>query len=130
MKKREILRGGRSFRNILTSGERFESRLVRAFCVLNKKHDVALKVGVAVSSNVGRAVRRNRLKRLMREAISGEKISLVTALEKVQLHASLVFLFVGMKDPGIERVKLELLQQELKMLCGVLLKRVAAGQTL
>jgi len=130
MKKREILRGGRSFRNILTSGECFESRLVRAFCVLSRKHDVALKVGVAVSSNVGRAVRRNRLKRLMREAISGEKISLVTALEKVQLHASLVFLFVGMKDIGTERVKLELLQQDVKVLYGGVLKRVAAGQTL
>lgn len=130
MKKREILRGGRSFRNILTSGERFESHLVRAFCVLSRKHDVALRVGVAVSSNVGRAVQRNRLKRLMREAISGEKISLVTALEKVQLHASLVFLFVGMKDIGAERVKLELLQQEIKMLYGVVLKRVAAGRTL
>ena len=88
---------------------------------------VAFRVGVAVGHKVGRAVHRSRLRRLMREAISRERTSLVNTLEKAQLHASVVFLFVGIKDLAIEHVTLRLLQEDIGMVCRTLMKRVAAG---
>jgi ribonuclease P protein component len=127
MKKKEVLRGGRRFRNIITFGERFDRDAVRVFCTFYRDGDVAFRVGVAVRHKVGRAVQRSRLKRLMREAISKEQTSLVNTLKKTQLHASAVFLFVGIKDLAIEHVTLRLLQEDIGMLCRTLMKRVAAG---
>ncbi|MCZ6775985.1 MAG: ribonuclease P protein component [Ignavibacteria bacterium] len=127
MKKKEVLRGVRRFRNIVMFGERFDGDLVRVFCMFCRNGGVAFRVGVAVRHKVGRAVQRSRLRRLMREAISRERTSLVNILEKAQLHASVVFLFVGIKDLAIEHVTLRLLQEDIGMVCRTLMKRVAAG---
>ena len=65
LKKRERLLSPRDFSRVFKEGKRLHTR---SFLVTVRKNGLGVKrLGVSVSSEVGGAVKRNRLKRLIRE---------------------------------------------------------------
>ncbi len=67
-----------------------------------------LQFGVGVSAkNYKRAVDRNRIKRLIREAYRLQKIELQENLEKKKLQLSVFFIYIGKELPDFNTVKVK-----------------------
>lgn len=100
VKKAEILRGYSAFKLAFARGERGSGKLFRYHWTVGGASGVPLVVGFVVPKHTGKAVRRNRVKRMMREAVRMHKSSLEEALKSRQLSATVVFVFKGYEDAG------------------------------
>jgi len=69
LKKKEIIKGKKSFEKVLSSDKRFKIGHLKVFVY----HGSRRKVGFVVSSKVRKAVVRNRIKRWLREIYRKEK---------------------------------------------------------
>ena len=65
MKKTKMLKKNYEFRKVLSKGKYYSGENIEAFILKNKK-DYNL-LGLAISTKVAKAVKRNRIKRLLRE---------------------------------------------------------------
>ncbi|MBR0351540.1 MAG: ribonuclease P protein component [Clostridia bacterium] len=65
MKKTKMLKKNYEFKNVLTKGKYYTGRNVEAFIINNKFNYNFL--GLAISVKVGKATKRNMIKRLIRE---------------------------------------------------------------
>ena len=65
MKKTKMLKKNYEFKNVLSKGKHFSGENIEAFIVKNK-YDYNL-LGLAISTKIGKAVKRNMVKRLIRE---------------------------------------------------------------
>ena len=65
MKKTEMLKKNYEFKNVLSRGKYYSGRNIEAFIKDNNKSCNFL--GLAISVKTGKAVKRNRIKRLIRE---------------------------------------------------------------
>jgi ribonuclease P protein component len=96
LEKSEILRGRGAFKEVLTKGRRLQGTYI--FCYLlrvnsERKKAVPIQAGFAVSRSVKSAVKRNRVRRLMREAYrlnKGKVMKLVLGQER---SFEIVFLY-------------------------------------
>ena len=71
-----------------------------------KKYDSTLQFGVAVSSkNFKKAVHRNRIKRLTREAYRLQKLPLQETLKETPLNLTLFFIYTSKELPDYQLVK-------------------------
>ena len=66
MKKTKILKKNYEFRNVLSKGKYYSGDNIEAFIMKNNKNYNLL--GLAVSTKIGKAVKRNMIKRLLRES--------------------------------------------------------------
>jgi ribonuclease P protein component len=81
--------------------------------------DTPLKAGVTVSSRTfKKAVQRNRVKRVLREAFRLQKTTLQTALKERQQYLTIFFIFTGKELP----VYVEVYEK-----MGILLNKLAAN---
>jgi ribonuclease P protein component len=124
LKKTEILRGGPHFREALLRGERIEGKFLRCYYVVTNRASVPLKVGVAVSGRALNAVQRNRIKRLLRQAVTAEKKVVERALTRMDRHAWAVFLFKAGAPFPVSRMKLYILQPDVAALCSILASKL------
>ncbi|MBN1781788.1 ribonuclease P protein component [bacterium] len=69
--KKEILRRSSDFRDVLENGTRWDGKIIRCFY---KKADEK-KIGFVVPKRLGKAVFRNRIKRLMREVYRHHRLA-------------------------------------------------------
>lgn len=87
MKKTRMLKKNYEFKNVLSKGKYFFGKYVIAVVSKNKKmYNNINFLGLAISSKAGKAVRRNRIKRLIRE-------SYYLSEENTKLGYSIVFLW-------------------------------------
>ncbi len=95
MKKTEMLKKNYEFRLVLKKGKYYSGKYIESF-VLNNNLKVN-KIGIAIKTKMGKAVKRNRIKRLIKESyrLNEDKFgvgkSLVFLVKKNQEIDSLEF---------------------------------------
>jgi ribonuclease P protein component len=120
--KKERLKSRKLIEELFTEGKNF---LISPFRIhyLIKKEDQALSeqsllFGVAVSAkNFKKAVDRNRIKRLIREAYRLQKLPLQEKVKEKKIQLSVFFNFTGKELPDFQIVK-EKVDVALKRLSG------------
>ena len=65
MKKTKMLKKNYEFKNVLSKGKYYSGKNIEAFIKENNKNYIFL--GLAISTKTGKAVKRNKIKRLIRE---------------------------------------------------------------
>ena len=115
MTPKTTLRGRGAFDRVFSSGKRLDGTLLQ--CIYTIQAGEGIKAGFAVSSRHFGAVRRNRLRRLMREAFSLEKGGLIPLLAQRRLSASIVFTFRLRKEAQADFLKLEPVRKDMAALC-------------
>ena len=71
MRKIYTLKKNYEFKNVLTKGKFYKGNYITIYITKNNKNDNI--IGIAVSKKIGKAVKRNRIKRLIRESYYCEK---------------------------------------------------------
>ena len=84
MKKTKMLKKNYEFKKVLSKGKYYSAKNIEAFIYKNKKDCNFL--GIAISVKVAKAVKRNRIKRLIRENYRNIE-------EKTKVGYSIVFLW-------------------------------------
>jgi ribonuclease P protein component len=121
LRKTEILHGYRSFTTVIASGKTLVVRPVRLFYVVEKTSSPGVLIGFAVSRSIRGSVRRNRIKRLLRESYRLQKQPLMHALQNYGSAVSSVLMYVG---PNPEKASL-LRLDDVRTQVGELLERLA-----
>ncbi|MBI1808114.1 MAG: ribonuclease P protein component [Ignavibacteria bacterium] len=97
LKRSEVLRGKKNFRHVFAQGKKIEGKILHCLFYEFREKDVtgtaAVIFGVAVPRNVKRAVDRNRIKRLIREAYRLNK-NLLQDFQKGDSDQTISCLFV------------------------------------
>ena len=67
MKKTKMLKKNYEFKNVLTNGKYYSGKRIEAFIKNNNSSKKINYLGIAISAKIAKAVRRNMIKRLIRE---------------------------------------------------------------
>lgn len=103
-----------------------EGKLVKCFYLVETGQPGTLRVGFTVPSRVYHAVRRNRLRRLMRESFRQCRKGLITALELQGLSAALIFHFKGDEEVQVSRLRIHPVAADFQSLCDRLIGRLGS----
>jgi ribonuclease P protein component len=104
--KKEKLKSKKQLDNIFVHGKSFTSFPIKIFYILNTQQGTIIKTGVGVSSkNFKKAVQRNRIKRLLREAYRIEKQPLHVYLNNNKKQLSVFLLFIDKAMPQYNLLK-------------------------
>jgi len=98
--KKEKLKSRKQLEKTFKTGKSFTFFPLKIFYIITDEQDNIIKTGVGVSSrNFKKAVQRNRIKRLLREAYRTEKQPLHSYLESNEKQLSLFLLFIDKELP-------------------------------
>jgi ribonuclease P protein component len=125
VKKEETLRGRLAFSSLFEQGTKLDSGLLRCFFRHERGAGTPLRAGFSVSSRTFNAVKRNRIRRLMRVAFDAEAGPLRSAARPGTI--SMVVVFRGRPGYRVERLALAAVQNDMRVLCGQCAARVLAG---
>ena len=104
MQKTKMLKMNYEFRNILTKGKYYYGKYIEAFILKNNNEKNYL--GLAISSKIANAVKRNHIKRLIRENYKNVEANIKDGY-------SIVFLWkkkANLKDALYNNIKSDLLE--------------------
>jgi ribonuclease P protein component len=124
LRKSEILRSRELFKRIVVQGKRMNARFLRCSYMLNLDGDIRLQVGFKVPaarkglSEKLNAVRRNRLRRLMREAFVRELPMLNRLLEGASCGLGIALFYRGGNGIAANRISLNDIQQDIRLIVG------------
>ena len=107
MRKVKTLKKNYEFKNVLSKGKFYISHHIVMYVKDNNKKDNF--IGIAVSTKVGNAVNRNRIKRLIRESYRYEK-------DKIKKGNDIVFMWNKKSD--IENINFKIIHKEIIELFG------------
>ena len=102
MRKIKTLKKNYEFKNVLSKGKFYISEHIIMYIKDNNKSETF--IGIAVSTKIGKAVRRNRIKRLIRESYRIEK-------NNIQKGKDIVFMWK--KNSNIEGINFNIIHKEL-----------------
>ena len=119
-----MLRGRSAFSRVFALGERIDGTLIRSFALVERSQKSSLRVGYAVSSRTYGAVKRNRLRRLMREAFRDEQASLLLALETAGSSAELILAVKKIPPADVKRLTVFPVRGDLAGICRQLKARL------
>lgn len=74
MKKTKMLKKNYEFKNVLSKGKYYSGKYIEAF--IKENHKNCNFLGLAISVKIGKAVRRNHIKRLIRENYKNYELEL------------------------------------------------------
>ena len=104
-KKEEKLKSRKTIEQLFKEGKSFSNFPFRILWKLNETSDAHLQTGFAVGSkHFKKAVDRNRIKRLMREAYRLQKNDLKEQLKKCNKRMAVFFIYIGNELPEYELV--------------------------
>lgn len=104
--KKEKLKAKKQLDNVFENGKGFTVFPLKILYVLNAEQDNIIKTGVGVSSkNFKKAVQRNRIKRLLREAYRTEKQPLHLYLNNNKKQLAIFLLFIDKVMPQYNLLK-------------------------
>jgi len=104
--KKEKLKSKKQLDKIFASGKSFTIFPIKVIYNLVEEQDSIIKTGVGVSSRFfKKAVHRNRIKRLLREAYRTEKQPLHIYLNNNQKQLNVFLLFAGRSLPAYSLIK-------------------------
>jgi ribonuclease P protein component len=98
----KTLRGFGSFTRVITRGNKYERKPIKAFVYSFPSEQPGLRVGFAVTRGIRKATQRNLFKRLMREAFRLKKDEFFCRVNSGML-VEIVFLYNG--DAGFPHKK-------------------------
>ncbi len=84
MKKTKMMKKNYEFRNVLSKGKYYSGKYIESFIRKNKKEYVNF-LGIAVGVKTGKAVKRNHIKRLIRENYQQYETKIITGYQLVFL---------------------------------------------
>jgi ribonuclease P protein component len=118
LRKHEILRGRKLFSRVFSSGNKLAEQAVLCFYQIENSDTETnrVAVGFAVSKKIGKAVVRNRIKRLMRESYRLNKHILLDTPATNRFAASIVLMYGKNIPVQIKNVRLEIVKQEIEHL--------------
>ena len=104
MKKTKMLKKNYEFKNVLSKGNYYSGKYIEAFMKENKKNNNFL--GIAIGVKLAKAVKRNKIKRLIRESYRN--------IEKdIKIGNSIVFLWkknVDIKNADYKNIKKDMIK--------------------
>lgn len=118
--KKEKLKSRKQLEALFTSGETLIVFPIKIFFNKTSAQDNNIKAGVGVSrKNFRKAIARNRIKRLLREAYRTEKAVLLNYLQQNKIQIALFFLYIDKSLPEFDLLK-EKMQQAIEKLIKTL----------
>lgn len=103
MKKTKMLKKNYEFRTVLSKGTYFSGKYIEAFIKKNHKNNNFL--GIAISVKIAKAVKRNHIKRLLRECY---------CLEEDNIKNGYIIVFLWKKKVDIKNATFENIQKDVK----------------
>ena len=103
MKRIKTLKLNYEFKNVFNKGKFYYGNQVITY-VLENKHDYS-RIGIAISKKMGKAVRRNRIKRVIRAAYQNYR-------EEIKPGYDIVFIWN--KKENIEKVNYKVICNDMK----------------
>ncbi len=102
MKRTETLKKNYEFKNVLTKGKGYYGKYVNAY-IINDNSSIN-KIGIAVSKKIAIAVKRNKIKRWIREAYN---------LYESNLYSNYKIVFILKKDVQVNEINYEKIKTDL-----------------
>jgi ribonuclease P protein component len=97
----KTLKGFGVFSQVIAKGSRVENKPLKAYIYKSGAEEFKVEIGVAVSRQIRTAVERNRLKRLLREAIRKE----IGILNRVNSAYEIVVIYAGNREIAPKKVR-------------------------
>ena len=103
--KNERLKSRKQIELLFSEGKKFSMTPFRVHYLFNESANPPLQFAVGVSNkNFKKAVDRNRIKRLVREAYRLQKITLLQKAKEKKGQLNLFFIYTGKEIPGFSEV--------------------------
>ncbi len=105
LQKEERLKSRKQTEQLFSEGKKFTLTPFRIYYLFINDRSVPLQFGAGVSSKIfKKAVDRNRVKRLIREAYRQQKLVLQEKLAEQQIQLNLFFIYTGKELPEYKEI--------------------------